>query len=82
MYASILSRWGGGGKEDLVKRVETVSKNDEIKLDVLEKSDPCMLSLLNVLCFSTNILRATWGLIQSDRTIISDLYALVDPRKR
>ena len=86
VYGIILSRWGGGGKEDIVKRVRDgqLMKRDENGANqevATSKADPCTQALLNVLCFSTPILRTLWGMIQSDPDIISDLYTVIDSSK-
>ena len=82
-YGTIISRWGGGGKEDLVKRVvsnrESAKEGREYASATLE---PCVTSLLNVLCFSTSIVASSWAIIQSNPRVVSDLYAVIDVRKR
>ena len=84
LYGIILARWGGGGKEDLIKRDGPIMKKDDkgAKQEIATGTpDPCTQTLLNVLCFSTSFVRASWGLIQSDSVVVSDLYALIDPQK-
>jgi len=46
------------------------------------KADPCVLSLMNVLCFSTPVLKSLWAIIQSEATVISDLHKTLDVNKR
>jgi hypothetical protein len=86
-YGTVLSRWGGGGREDIMKHTIT----DEARLSrraekdregATAVADPCTLSLLNVLCFATTIVRALWALIQSDPKIIQGLYLVIDASKR
>ena len=82
VYSVILSRWGGGGKIDLVKRA-IPSKNDlSSKTNATSTADPFILSLLNVLSFSTSCLKTSWVLLQSDSTVISDLNSLLDEKNR
>jgi ubiquitin-protein ligase E3 C len=86
VYGIVLARMGGGGKEDIVKRARDVSlaKRDGkgVKKEMATATtDPCTQTLLNVVCFSTPLIRVLWGLIQSDSGIVSDLYAIIDPNK-
>jgi hypothetical protein len=87
VYGIILARWGGGGREDIIRRGKDsgplMKKDDNgTKQEIaMAKPDMCAQSLLNVLCFSTPVLRSLWGLIQSDGAVISDLYAVIDPTK-
>ena len=81
-YASMLSRWGGEGHEDLLQRAIGKSSSENMTASATSKADPCVLNLLNVLCFSTSILKTTWGLIQSDSRVVSDLYGVIDAQKR
>ena len=86
VYGIVLARMGGGGKEDIVKRARdgSLPKRDEkgVKQEAATgTADPCTQTLLNVFCFSTPLIRALWGLIQSDSGIVSDLYAIIDPNK-
>lgn len=79
-YGTIISRWGGNGKEDLVRRV--TSKASEVEVESASaKLEPCVTALLNVLCFSTNILSASWAIIQSNQKVVSDLYSVIDVNK-
>uniref|UniRef100_A0A7S1VV74 HECT-type E3 ubiquitin transferase n=1 Tax=Grammatophora oceanica TaxID=210454 RepID=A0A7S1VV74_9STRA len=45
------------------------------------KPDPCSVSLLNVISFSTSIVQTSWAIIQSDPTVVSELYAIIDETK-
>jgi len=84
VYAVILSRWGGGGKNDMVKRA-TIPSNNNVESEqsvATSKADPFVLSLLNVLSFSTSSLRTSWVLLQSDKSVASDLNSLLDANKR
>jgi ubiquitin-protein ligase E3 C len=85
-YSTIISRWGGCGKDDLVKRCipdtkksATSSKGSDDAAGTLE---PCVTALLNVLCFSTSLLDTTWAIIQSNPKVIADLYSVIDVNKR
>jgi len=82
-YGTVISRWGGGGKEDLVKRA--VSNKDTAKYtreSASQTLEPCVTALLNVLCFSTSMVTSSWAVIQSNPRVVSDLYALIDVKKR
>lgn len=83
-YGAIISRWGGNGKEDLVRRAQQ-------SLDIAKKSrkehasanmEPCVTALLNVLCFSTSFVTSSWAIVQSNPRVVSDLYAVIDVNKR
>eukprot|EP00985_Skeletonema_marinoi_P002204 scaffold893_cov143-Skeletonema_marinoi.AAC.8 len=79
-YGTIISRWGGNGKEDLVRRVS--SKAGELEIESASaKLEPCVTALLNVLCFSTNILSSSWAIVQSNSSVVSDLYCVIDVNK-
>uniref|UniRef100_A0A7S2UH98 HECT-type E3 ubiquitin transferase n=1 Tax=Attheya septentrionalis TaxID=420275 RepID=A0A7S2UH98_9STRA len=85
-YGTILSRWGGGGKQDIVKRVDnSANKNERSKeAESSEASttvEPCVLSLLNVICFATNIVKTLGAIIQSDRKVVADLYDIIDSER-
>lgn len=75
-YAVVLARWGGGGKEDIVARTE--GRRNEI---ATSRPDPCAMAILNVLCFGTDIVRTSWGLIQGDRAIAADVSSVIEKTK-
>jgi ubiquitin-protein ligase E3 C len=79
-YSIVLARWGGGGKDDVVRKISGDHAKGEREV-ATSKPDPCALALLNVLCFSTPVIRATWGLIQSDDKITADVYSVIDSDK-
>ncbi len=92
-YAIVISRWGGGGAFRVngagATKVDRPSTTNGSKTDknhtrgqARDKIEPCIMSVLNVLCFSTPFIKASWVLIQSDPLIVSDLQKLVDPTKR
>lgn len=76
MYATVLARWGGGGKEDIISRVE--GRKNEI---ATARPDPCSMALLNVLCFGTDLVKTSWGLIQGDKELASELANYIDRSK-
>jgi ubiquitin-protein ligase E3 C len=83
VYGIVLARWGGGGGEDIVKGVAATRRdskgfNQEV---ATTKADLCTQSLLNVLCFSTSLIRASWGMIQSDSSVVANLYSIIDHSK-
>lgn len=83
VYGTIIARWGGHGKEDLVKRPRM--SNDTVKagkVDAVACAEPCVTALLNVLCFSTSFLTSAWAIIQSYQRVVTDLYDVIDVCKR
>ena len=82
-YLVVLSRWGGGGKEYMVKTAAAaVEKRAVGSEQATSKADPCVLSLLNVLYFSTPVLRMLWDIIQLQPVVVSDLHIMLDVKKR
>ena len=79
-YGAIISRWGGNGKEDLVRRVASRTAEKEVQSASVHV-EPCVTALLNVLCFSTDILTSSWAIIQSNSKVVSDLYSIIDVNK-
>jgi hypothetical protein len=82
LYAVLLSRWGGTGGEDIVKRVVSKSSSKSNQVAAMSKPEPCVLSLLNVLCFSTVYVKTAWSLIQSNSSLSNELLEMTDVRKR
>lgn len=78
-FSIILARWGGGGKEDIVTRKDEDKKGGKPERATAVR-DPCTTALLSVLCFGTDIVRTAWAMIQSDKIIVSDLYAVIDQK--
>jgi len=71
LYGIVLARWGGSGGEDIVHQKRAVRQGS--KKDVASTSpEPCTQSLLGVLCFSTNFIRVSWGMIQSSEGMSPD----------
>ena len=74
-YSILLSRWGGYtiNKHDLFKafnnKITTTTNTTNIP-------EPCITRLLNVICFSTNIIKATWCILQSNTSTQKDLNIL------
>ena len=66
VYGIILARWGGSGGEDIVRQKRTTREGSrrEVATTVPE---PFAKSFLSVLCFSTEFLRFSWGMIQSEK---------------
>jgi hypothetical protein len=86
-YGTILARWGGGGRDEIIKHAAVedplrFSETEDRKSNATFKADPCALSLLNVLCFSTSMVRTTWALTQSYQEAVTDLYAVIDSERR
>eukprot|EP00956_Cyclotella_meneghiniana_P027192 scaffold60450_cov51-Cyclotella_meneghiniana.AAC.1 len=84
-YGTIISRWGGGGQDDLVKRYipdTKKSSNGKASTQAARTPEPNVTALLNVLCFSTPLLNTTWSIVQSNKKVVSDLYAVIDVNNR
>lgn len=85
-YSIVLARWGGGGRDDIVGRRVTEEalqyKESKDKQHVATlTADPCTLALLNVLSFSTPIVKTAWSQIQSQRGVVNGIYRIIDPNK-
>jgi ubiquitin-protein ligase E3 C len=80
LYGIVLARWGGFGGEDVVRRVQSYSTKIQ-KNEATRTADVCSQSLLNVLCFSTSIVQASWGLIQAEKGLSSSANAVIHPTK-
>jgi hypothetical protein len=86
-YGTFLARWGGGGRDEIIKRAAVedplrLSETEDRKSEATSKADPCTLALLNVLCFSTSMVRTTWALTQSYHEAVTDLYSVIDSERR
>lgn len=84
LYGIILARWGGDGGRDCVRNGGPLLRNDRngAKQEIASSSaDPCTQSLLNTLIFSTDIIRASWALMQSDSDVVANIYTIIDPHK-
>ena len=86
-YGSILARWGGGGRDDIIKGVQwenpmSFREGEERKAQATSTADPLTRSLLNVLCFSTPLVQASWALTQSHTDVVSGLYSVIDTKRR
>ena len=85
-YGIVLARWGGGGRDDIVGRriteeaLQYKESRDKQYVATLT-ADPCTVSLLNVLSFSTPIVRTSWAQIQSQAGVINGLYKIIDASK-
>lgn len=66
VYGIILARWGGSGGEDIIrqKRITRRGSKREVATTLPE---PFTKSFLSVLCFSTEFIRFSWGIIQSGK---------------
>ena len=82
-YGTIVSRWGGNGKEDLVRSAQrSLDYSKPGKEYAAAKIEQCVTALLNVLTFGTNFVVSSWAIIQSNPRVVSDLYAVIDVNKR
>jgi ubiquitin-protein ligase E3 C len=85
-YGIVLARWGGGGRDDIIGNVTAEEalryKDSEDKKGIATlTADPATISLLNILCFSTTVVRTSWAQTQSNRDIVRALHAVVDDSK-
>lgn len=85
-YGIILARWGGGGRDDIVRRKTSEEallgrESQDKAFAATLKADPCTLSVLNVLCFSTSIVRTSWAQTQSNPEVVKALYSIIDSGK-
>jgi ubiquitin-protein ligase E3 C len=82
VYGTIISRWGGNGKEDLVRRARRSIDCAKFGKEFASANiEPCVTALLNVLCFSTSVVMSSWAIVQSNARVVSDLYAVIDVSK-
>lgn len=87
VYATVLARWGGGGRDDITKPArweDPVSERESQsrKEKATSTADPFTFMLLNVLCFSTPIVQTSWALSQSHPGVVSDIYSVIDNNRR
>jgi ubiquitin-protein ligase E3 C len=66
VFGIILARWGGSGGEDIIrqKRITRQGSKSEVATTLPE---PFTKSFLSVLCFSTEFIRFSWGMMQSGK---------------
>lgn len=69
VYGIVLSRWGGGGGEDIVAQRKPHRKGSKGEI-ATTAPDPCTQNLLSVLCFSTSFVRVSWAQIQSGKCAV------------
>jgi hypothetical protein len=79
LYSIILSRWGGSGSENIIKRQP--STTSVLSKQATSKPETCVLSILNVMCFSTQYVKTAWSLIQSNKSISDELQSITDTKK-
>ncbi|GAX20926.1 ubiquitin-protein ligase E3 C [Fistulifera solaris] len=79
-YAIVIARWGGGGKNDIVQRRQLDRAKGEQEV-ATTSAEPCVISLLNTLCFGTSLLKVLWAMIQSDSQVVAELHSVIDPDK-
>lgn len=80
LYGIVLARWGGFGGDDVVRRMQNNSTKVS-KQTATRTADACTQNLLNVLCFSTAVLQASWGLIQAEKDLFSGANSVVHEAK-
>lgn len=81
-YGTIIARWGGSGRDDLVRRDRSSIDSAQSGMENASLNlEPCVTALLNVLCFSTNIVVSSWAIVQSNPRVVSDLYTVIDVKK-
>jgi ubiquitin-protein ligase E3 C len=62
----------------MIRSIDSAKSGKEHASSNLE---PCVTALLNVLCFSTNIVVSSWAIVQSNPRVVSDLYTVIDVKK-
>lgn len=87
VYATVLARWGGGGRDDITKGTQwedprSFRETEDRKAQATETTDPLTRTLLNVLCFSTPAVQALWALTQSHPGVVAQLYSVIDANRR
>ena len=81
VYGIVLSRWGGVGGKDIVRRAQANSVRKEKDTATL-KADVSSQNVLNVLCFSTSIVQTCWAMIQSSEKGMKEcIENLIHPTK-
>lgn len=66
LYGIILARWGGSGGEDIVRQ-KRITREGSKKEVATTTPEPFTKSFLSVLCFSTEFIRFSWGMMQSEK---------------
>jgi ubiquitin-protein ligase E3 C len=70
VYGIVLSRWGGGGGEDIVRPKRITTRNEAGRNVVATSTpDPWTQSFLSVVCFSSPFIRVSWALIQGEKAL-------------
>jgi len=65
LYGGILARWGGYGVDKFSLKLESnVGLQHRQVIEASQKTEACIMSLLNTLCFSTGILKSSWAVLQ------------------
>jgi ubiquitin-protein ligase E3 C len=77
LYSIVLARWGGGGHDDIINRGPKSSDGRRAST-ATTTAESCMMSLLNVLGFSTQVLKASWAMIESDNSIRAEVEAMIN----
>ena len=78
-YSVVIARWGGGGSLDVVLS-KTKDRPKRARTVATPTPEPSAMALLNTLCFGTPLVKALWGIIQSDNATVVDVYAVIDPQ--
>ncbi|KAL7575887.1 hypothetical protein ACA910_003199 [Epithemia clementina (nom. ined.)] len=87
MFSVVLARWGGGGGRDEIGGKQVALTNHQRKENRADKAtatsfpESFTLSLLNTICFSTQLVKATWCLIQNHDPTAAGVEAVYDPEK-
>jgi ubiquitin-protein ligase E3 C len=79
-YAIVIARWGGGGKNDIVQRKQLDRAKGEQEV-ATSSVEPCVISLLNTLCFGTTLLKVLWAMTQCDSQTVAELHSVIEPDK-
>ncbi|GKY96085.1 hypothetical protein MPSEU_000568600 [Mayamaea pseudoterrestris] len=76
LYGVVLARWGGNGQNDIVAQELTE------QITATSKPESITLSLLNVLSFSTALLRTSWGVLQSEPELVLQIQSVIGSEHR
>ena len=68
VYGIVLARWGGNGGADIV-HPKLATRRGPKKIVASTSPEPFTRSLLSLLCFSTNFIRVSWAIIQSEEDV-------------
>ena len=81
MFSVVIARWGGGGgRDEIAGKVASEQRKEKRKDKETATAFPeaFTLALLNTLCFSTQLVKATWCLIQSHQSTVKAVQEVLE----